>query len=348
MVQHERVLLFNSLLAAGANIVVSADKGDFYFVDSAGVALTGLLPVKGMRLLSKSTPAVQVKKGVAFGLSTALAVNTRYSFQIENTSKTYFSQGGGNDVYPSTTPVIGEQAALAAALYSDLARRVNLNSRSIISCQVVYKITVTHNAAVTPAFDAAVSQAGNATFSAKFLKGAFVNGASTLYVYSLTGVLDPAKAVVIGGTSSSATTPVIEAAGVYAEDKYDYGSSKVPGAYNMIPSTFISGSLSKDVINEGVMPCGQGSVLVRDAQVYVPGNNDLMYGKSEYNFTASPLSDKTYNILSIQVECDMPTGEMGDGAKPNIQSVYQLFVDTADGTKLAAFEAKLTEAALQA
>ena len=348
MVKHERTLLFNDLLATAGNIVVCADKVHFYFADNNGVALTGLLPVKGMRIQSKATPAAQVRKGSVFGLNTTLAVNTRYMLQVENGSMSYYSHRAANGVYPSVTPVVGDAPALKSALYSDLVRRIGLDNRAIVNPYVVYKITVAHTAAVTPTLDSAVSQAGEAAFSAKYLYGAFANGASTLYVYALAGTMNTAKAITIGATTSSGTTPTIEVAGIYMEDKYDYGSFQTPNKNQLLPSTFLSALLDEIVIKEGVVPVGQGSVLARDAQVMTPGNLDMMYGNPAYNFSSTPSAAKTYNIYSVEVDSNAPEGEMGDGAKPNIRCVYLVYADTTDGAKLTAFENKLTEAALSA
>ena len=348
MVKHQRVLLYNELLASGANIVVTTDKKHFYFVDAAGVALTGLLSIRGMQLLSEVTPVTQVLKGVAFGLSTTLAVNTRYSIQIENPSMTYFSHRAATRSYPGTTPLTGNQGALASALYSDLLRKIQLDTQSMVNGYIVYKVTVAHNAAASLTADAAVSQAGEAGFSGKLLKGELINGTSTFYIYNVTGTLNGAKAVTIGGVTTSGTTPAIEAAGIYCVDRFDYNSFVSPNKAGLVPSTFISGNLSKETIKEGVISVGQGADLVRDSQIFVPGNLDLMYGKEEYHFTSAPSASKTYNIYSISVNADMPTGELGDGAMPNIQSVYLIYVDTSDGTKLAAFKARLSESALSA
>ena len=328
--------------------MVTADKRDFYFVDNNGVAITGLLPIRGMQLLSEVTPVTQVQKGVVFGLDTTLAVNTRYSVQIENASMAYFSHRAATRTYAGTTPLTGNQGALATALYSDLLRKIMLDSQTMVNGYVVYKVSVAHNAAAALTADAAVSQAGNAGFSGKLLKGALVNGTSTFYIYNVTGTLDGAKAITIGATTTSGTAPTMDAAGIYCVDRFDYSSVQFPNRNMLVPSSFISGNLSKETIKEGVISVGQGADLVRDMQVFVPGRQDLLYGKADYHFTAAPQVAKTYNIYSVQVHSDAPSGEMGDGAKPNIQVVYLIYADTSDGAKLTAFKARLAESALLA
>lgn len=348
MVQHERILLFNSLLASGANVVVNYDKTSFAFADATGALLTNWLPIKGMQKTSKVTPTAEVKLGASVGINDTLVKNTRYSVQVENLSKTYFSHTRGLITYPSVTPTSDDQATLKTALYSDLVRRILLDNQALVTASLIYKCVVAHNAVAALTADAAVSQAGNTGFSAKLVNGSLVNGSSTVYIYAVAGTIDAAKALTIGGTTTSGTAITATIEGIFVEDKYNYDSYEFANRQALIPSTILSAGLTVSVVRQPVMAVGIGSALVRDRQVYTPGRLDMMYGNSEYSFTEAPDASKTYTLFSVKVWADTAEGERGDGSKPSIPVVYHIYADTSDGTKLTAFEARLVEATLLA
>lgn len=341
-------ILLNSLLASGLNVVVNSDKTKFTVQDANGINLMNWEPIRGIQKTARINPTAQKRKMWSVGLGDTLVGNTRYSIQLNNDSKKYFSQSRATINIPSTTPVSTDQPTLKTALYSDIVRQVIANPQMLIGASLCYKYVVTHNAAGTPAIDAPITQSGNTGFSAKLAKGSLVNGASTIYVYDVVGTVDPAKALIIGGVTTSGTAVTATVEGVIVSDKFDYNSFENPGVTGLEPSEVFSKTLTVAIEQEAVFAQGIGSVLVRDRQVMTPGNLDLMYGNSAYSFSESPEATKTYAIISVRVNADTPEGEMGDGAKPNIPVIYTFYVDYSDTAKVDAFEARFTETALTA